>query len=190
MRRKHFFLFAGYQNALPDNSVAERRVDDERHALPRVRQLRRDQEGRLRLLQRLWICGGIPVDGRQVFDCCGVRVLVSRGLTPPQKPTGESGPPPINYLARPRLDVNVGRPLSQGANIEILTFCAILLSPVIAVLITVWLQNRKERRGTKLWVFNRNKNNPPTRPHLHSIQELLFFLVIFIWQTSFCKYRA
>ena len=37
---------------------------------------------------------------------------------------------------------------------EILTFCAILLSPVIAVLITVWLQNRKERRATKLWVFN------------------------------------
>jgi len=128
--------------------------------------------------------------GTRCPDCCGVRVLVSRGLTPPQKPTGESGPPPINYLARPRLDVNVGRPLSQGANIEILTFCAILLSPVIAVLITVWLQNRKERRGTKLWVFNRNKNNPPTRPHLHSIQELLFFLVIFIWQTSFCKYRA
>ena len=37
---------------------------------------------------------------------------------------------------------------------EIVTFFTILLSPVIAVLITVWLQNRKERRATKLWVFN------------------------------------
>ena len=36
----------------------------------------------------------------------------------------------------------------------VLTLFAILLSPLIAVLITVWLQNRKENRATKLWVFN------------------------------------
>ena len=31
---------------------------------------------------------------------------------------------------------------------------AILLSPVIAVLITVYLQNRREKRNQKLWIFN------------------------------------
>ncbi|MGH8235094.1 MAG: DUF6680 family protein [Rhodanobacteraceae bacterium] len=31
---------------------------------------------------------------------------------------------------------------------------AILLSPVVAVLITVFLQNRKERQDQKLWIFN------------------------------------
>jgi hypothetical protein len=36
---------------------------------------------------------------------------------------------------------------------EILTIFAILLSPVIAVLITMWLQTRKEGRAGKMWVF-------------------------------------
>jgi hypothetical protein len=31
---------------------------------------------------------------------------------------------------------------------------AILLSPVVAVLITVYLQSRKEKRNQKLWIFN------------------------------------
>jgi len=31
---------------------------------------------------------------------------------------------------------------------------AILLSPVIAVLITLYLQNRREKRNQKLWIFN------------------------------------
>lgn len=31
---------------------------------------------------------------------------------------------------------------------------AILLSPVVALLISVWVQNRKEKRGQKLWIFN------------------------------------
>lgn len=31
---------------------------------------------------------------------------------------------------------------------------AILLSPVIAVLVTVWMQDRKEKRHQKLWIFN------------------------------------
>ena len=31
---------------------------------------------------------------------------------------------------------------------------AILLSPVVAVLVTVYLQNRKEKRNQKLWIFN------------------------------------
>lgn len=31
---------------------------------------------------------------------------------------------------------------------------AILLSPLIAVLVTVYLQNRREKRNQKLWIFN------------------------------------
>lgn len=31
---------------------------------------------------------------------------------------------------------------------------ALLLSPVIAVLITVYLQNRREKRNQKVWIFN------------------------------------
>jgi hypothetical protein len=31
---------------------------------------------------------------------------------------------------------------------------AVLLSPLVAVLVTVWLQNRKEKRDMKRWVFN------------------------------------
>jgi hypothetical protein len=31
---------------------------------------------------------------------------------------------------------------------------AILLSPVVAVLVTVFLQSRKEKRNQKLWIFN------------------------------------
>jgi len=31
---------------------------------------------------------------------------------------------------------------------------AVLLSPVIAVLITLYLQNRREKRNQKLWIFN------------------------------------
>jgi hypothetical protein len=38
--------------------------------------------------------------------------------------------------------------------LEVLTLLAILLSPLVAVLVTVWLQNRKEERGRKLWIFN------------------------------------
>ena len=33
------------------------------------------------------------------------------------------------------------------------TLLAVLLSPVIAVSVTVWLQNRKDKRATKLWIF-------------------------------------
>lgn len=38
--------------------------------------------------------------------------------------------------------------------IEIITALAVLLSPVIAVGVTLWYQGRKERRGSKFWVFN------------------------------------
>ena len=39
-------------------------------------------------------------------------------------------------------------------SIEVITALAILLSPVIAVVVTLWHQGRKERRASKLWVFN------------------------------------
>lgn len=31
---------------------------------------------------------------------------------------------------------------------------AILLSPVVAVLVSLYIQHRKERKATKLWIFN------------------------------------
>lgn len=37
---------------------------------------------------------------------------------------------------------------------EIINIAAVLLSPLVAVLVTVWLQNRKEKRDMKRWVFN------------------------------------
>src|SRR5688572_7888947 len=38
--------------------------------------------------------------------------------------------------------------------LAILTLVAIAISPVIAVLVTVRLQDRKERRGQKLWILS------------------------------------
>ena len=36
----------------------------------------------------------------------------------------------------------------------VVNIIAVLLSPVIAVLVTVYLQNRREKRSQKLWIFN------------------------------------
>src|SRR4051812_19132766 len=38
---------------------------------------------------------------------------------------------------------------------DTINIAAIILSPLIAVLVTVWLQNRKERRGHQLWIFSK-----------------------------------
>ena len=43
---------------------------------------------------------------------------------------------------------------SRVAPMEIINVIAILLSPVIAVTVTLWHQSRKEKRATKLWLFN------------------------------------
>jgi hypothetical protein len=36
----------------------------------------------------------------------------------------------------------------------VVNILAILLSPLVAVLVTVYLQNRREKRNQKLWIFN------------------------------------
>ena len=35
-----------------------------------------------------------------------------------------------------------------------ISILAVLLSPLVAVLVTVYLQNRREKRNQKLWIFN------------------------------------
>lgn len=41
----------------------------------------------------------------------------------------------------------------QALWLQIITIIAVFLSPIVAVLITVWYQNRKEKRGTKINLF-------------------------------------
>jgi hypothetical protein len=71
--------------------------------------------------------------------------------------------------------------------LDIINIIAILLSPVIAVVVTLWHQDRKERRGTKLWLLNTLIATRSSRTTDEAVRAVNLIDVVFYDQPSVRK---